>query len=261
MASLGQSLREARERQGLSLEDIEAATRIRKSYLVAMEGEDYPSLPHPTYVKGFLKSYSAFLGVDPAEILDMYPERDSRPTMAPMPKLKKPRLGGGFWIAMLVLLVVVAGLAAFLYTSPWTRATPQEGGASIQAEEVLPTLSPVSAAISPSAAGPGGAAVEVSVSPTPTPAPQGVEVQARATANSWVWVIVDSTPVYTGTMKPGDVQTWKARDKVFMRIGNAGGLVISQNGQQRGALGNNGQVLDVQMTRDSMSFDVNPPLP
>ncbi|MDP2663044.1 MAG: DUF4115 domain-containing protein [Dehalococcoidia bacterium] len=261
MASLGQRLREARERQGLSLEDIEVATRIRKSYLVAMEGEDYPSLPHPTYVKGFLKSYSAFLGIDPAEILDLYPERNSRPSITPMPKLEKPRLGGGFWMAMLALLVVVAGLAAFLYTSPWTQATLQGGGASTLAGEVvLPTLSPASAAISPSA-GLGAAPVEASAPPTPTPAPQGVEVQARATANSWVWVIVDSTPVYTGTMKPGDVQTWKARDKVFMRIGNAGGLIISQNGQQRGALGNNGQVLDVQMTRDSMSFDVNPPLP
>lgn len=260
MASLGQRLREARESQGLSLEEIEASTRIRKSYLVAIEDEDYDSLPHPTYVRGFLKTYANRLGIDAAEILDLYPLRDSRPVFTPVARLEKPRLGGGFWVAVLVLLVVVAGLATFLYSAPWIVPAYQNNPAPDTTKEIVPTIAPVSAAVS-SLPRNATATVEASLPPTAKPVPQAVEIRARATANSWVWVIVDSTPVYTGTMRPNEEQTWVARDKVFMRIGNAGGLLITHNGQQRGALGNNGQVLDVQLTRDGMSFDVNPPVP
>ena len=264
MASLGQRLREAREQQGLRLEQIEVSTRIRRSYLVAMEAEDYASLPHPTYVKGFLKSYASTLGLDPAEILDLYPLRESRPTLAPVAKLDKPGLGAGFWVGLLLVVLVLGGLGGVLYVSPTLPAilptTFQTGTPESPAREVQPTIAPVKAAptvLARSAPPP----VQATQPPTPTPAPEGVEVRARATANTWVWAIVDSTPVYTGTMRPGEEQNWVARDKVFMRIGNAGGLIITHNGQQRGTLGTPGQVMDVQWTRDSMSFDANPPLP
>lgn len=260
MASLGQTLREARERQGLSLDQIEASTRIRKSYLVAMEDETYDHLPHPTYVKGFLKTYAAVLGLDPAEVLDLYPLRDARPAITPVAKLEKPRLGGGFWVPVMLLLAVVAALSGFLYSSPWIAANLQGNTPAVVTDDVAPTIAPVSQAVPPSPRPEASGMTEAAPS-TPSPAPLGVEIQARATANSWVWVIVDSTPVYTGTMRPGEEKAWTAQEKVFMRIGNAGGLIITHNGQQRGTLGNNGQVLDVQWTRDAMSFEANPPLP
>lgn len=256
MASLGQMLREAREQRGLGLEEVEASTRIRKSYLAALEQEDYAKLPHPTYVKGFIKTYASFLGLETRELLDLYPHRDLRPAITPVARLEKPRLGAGFWVAVVALVALVSGLAMYLYSYPsfWGPATLQGGDSPATSEEVTPAISPVSAAASPSLPA-------ASLFPSPTPTPEKVEVRARATARSWVWVVVDSTPVFTGTMEPGQEHTWLGQEKIFMRIGNAGGLVIVHNGQERGVLGRSGQVLDVQWTRDSMSLDINPPLP
>lgn len=259
MAGLGQRLREARESQGLSLEDVAASTKIRRSYLVALEEEDYAKLPHPTYVKGFLKTYATFLGLEAQEVIDLYPHRDLRPVLAPVARLERPRLGAGFWVAVVALLVLVSGLAMYLYSTyptSWVSATLQRGASPATPEEVEPTLSPISAAASPSPLSP-----LASVSPSPTPTPQKVEVRARATARSWISVNVDSTPVFTGTLEPGQERTWVGQERISMRVGNAGGLVIVHNGQERGVLGRIGQVLDVQWTRESMSFDINPPLP
>lgn len=258
MAGLGQRLREAREGQSLSLEDVESSTRIRKAYLLALENEEYANLPHPTYVKGFLKSYASCLGLEPREVLDLYPYRDLQPALAPVVKMQRPKLGAGFWAAAAAFLLLVVGLTLYPYSTDPTSwlSTAIRGSAPAPTEEVAPTISPVNAA-----APPLPAARPSTLFSSPTAVPQRVEVRARAIARSWIAVTVDSSPVFTGTLEPGQEGTWEGRDRVSMRVGNAGGLVIVHNGQERGVLGGNGQVMDVQWTRDSMSFDINPPLP
>src|SRR5487761_229776 len=61
---LGNSLREARTRQGLEFSQAELATKIRAKYLRALEEEHFDVLPAETYVKGFLHAYADFLGLD-----------------------------------------------------------------------------------------------------------------------------------------------------------------------------------------------------
>ena len=55
MFEIGNSLREARERQGLGYPEIELATKIRAKYIRALEDEAFEVLPSETYVKGFLR--------------------------------------------------------------------------------------------------------------------------------------------------------------------------------------------------------------
>jgi transcriptional regulator with XRE-family HTH domain len=61
---IGSSLREARERRGLELNEIERATRIRSRYLRALEEEQFGQLPGRAYAKGFLRTYADYLGLD-----------------------------------------------------------------------------------------------------------------------------------------------------------------------------------------------------
>lgn len=75
---LGAALRRAREEQGLTLEDAERDTRISKRYLDALENERFDVVPAPVYARGFLRSYSQYLGLDPNEVLSLYP-RDDEP--------------------------------------------------------------------------------------------------------------------------------------------------------------------------------------
>ena len=75
MFELGNSLREARVRQGLDFPQAELGTKIRSKYLRALEEEQFDSLPAETYVKGFLRAYAEFLGLDGQLYVDEYESR------------------------------------------------------------------------------------------------------------------------------------------------------------------------------------------
>ena len=61
---IGHLLKRARRRQGVSLEEVEKATRIRKDYLQQLESDDHTAMPEPIYVRGFMKAYANYLGLD-----------------------------------------------------------------------------------------------------------------------------------------------------------------------------------------------------
>ena len=61
---LGDTLREAREKQGLTYKDIEKGTSIRALYIEYIEKGEYDELPGDVYTKGFIRSYANFLKLD-----------------------------------------------------------------------------------------------------------------------------------------------------------------------------------------------------
>ena len=75
MFELGNSLREVRTRQGLDYGQVELATKIRAKYIRALEDEQFEILPAQTYVRGFLRSYADFLGLDGQIYVDEYDSR------------------------------------------------------------------------------------------------------------------------------------------------------------------------------------------
>jgi hypothetical protein len=72
---IGNSLREARERQGLGYPEIELATKIRAKYIRALEEEDFTSIPGDAYIRGFLRTYAEYLGLDGDVYADEYASR------------------------------------------------------------------------------------------------------------------------------------------------------------------------------------------
>src|SRR5512139_1563433 len=76
MGELGSLLTRAREARGLTLEDAERDTRISRRYLQALEAEQFEVIPAPVYARGFLRSYSQYLGIDPQEALSLFPRED-----------------------------------------------------------------------------------------------------------------------------------------------------------------------------------------
>ena len=75
MFEIGNSLREARVRQALDFPEIEQATKIRGKYLRALEDENFEQLPGQTYVKGFLRTYADYLGLEGQLYVDEYNSR------------------------------------------------------------------------------------------------------------------------------------------------------------------------------------------
>ncbi len=91
MAEIGYRLVRAREARGLTLEDAERDTRISRRYLEALEDEQFEVIPAPVYARGFLRSYAQYLGMDPQELLALFPRGDeprpangASPTVASM---------------------------------------------------------------------------------------------------------------------------------------------------------------------------------
>ena len=72
MTEIGNSLREARIRKGLSIKDVEDRTKVRGRYLEALENDDFEVLPGPVYVKAFLRTYATFLKLDADALVTQY---------------------------------------------------------------------------------------------------------------------------------------------------------------------------------------------
>src|SRR5665811_189435 len=68
MFEIGDTLREARIRQGLTLKDVEDSLKIRGKYLQALEDDDFEVLPGRTFVRAFLRTYATYLGLE-ADVL------------------------------------------------------------------------------------------------------------------------------------------------------------------------------------------------
>ena len=75
MFEIGASLREARERRRLGYDQVEAETKIRTKYVRCLEDEQFEVLPSGTYVKGFLRTYADYLGLDGQLYVDEYASR------------------------------------------------------------------------------------------------------------------------------------------------------------------------------------------
>lgn len=75
MFEIGSSLREARSRRQIEIAQVEQATKIRGKYLRALEEEQFDVLPSQTYVKGFLRTYADYLGLDGQLYVDEYNSR------------------------------------------------------------------------------------------------------------------------------------------------------------------------------------------
>jgi hypothetical protein len=120
MPGIGETLREARMRQRVNIEELEQTTKIRAKYLRALENEEFGLLPGPTYVKSFLRTYAEKLGLDPQLLVEEFraqyepPEPVEFQPIASSPRGARrrppaPRFGPGA-----AIVVAALALLAFL---------------------------------------------------------------------------------------------------------------------------------------------------
>ncbi|QAY65658.1 helix-turn-helix domain-containing protein [Paenibacillus protaetiae] len=124
MSDLGALLRKAREESGLTLDDIQEITKIRKRYLEALESGDHSVLPGSFYVRAFVKNYSEAVGLDPDEVLRLYqheipagvPEQSVEPIVSRASRRVRTRSSDrgvgkiGFNIVMWCFLILIVAV-------------------------------------------------------------------------------------------------------------------------------------------------------
>ncbi|WP_028595514.1 helix-turn-helix domain-containing protein [Paenibacillus assamensis] len=122
MSELGQMLKKARLEKGLSLDDVQEATKIRRRYLEAIEEGDYKVLPGSFYVRAFVKTYAETVGLNPDEILQYYrntmPVEEQEQPVEPMIRNKRKvqhSEGFGKWATTLLMWSFVILILVILY--------------------------------------------------------------------------------------------------------------------------------------------------
>ena len=197
MASVGDYLRELRQRRGLSLEEMSRATRVASRYLECLESDRFSALPAPVFTRGFIRAYCQAVGEPPDEALARYESRDGatppppRTTPAAGPPPVPAESGARSRSAVLVsfVLLVILGMALFavaLMTQPAReervdRRPPADAVASLPAP-AAPTVPEASPPSSPPAAPPTPPR-PAAVAPPPVPASAVVTAApVRATA-------------------------------------------------------------------------------
>jgi cytoskeleton protein RodZ len=261
MPALGERFRAAREARGLSLSDVAEQIRIRSVYLAAIEDENWSTIGAPVYIRGFLRTYGRFLGLDTEEIVAEFngsaPEAVSGPGSSaqkgtylseePVP----PRhLSPLIWIASIVAVALIA-YVFYSALSPHQRQN--------SALATLPSNSPGAAAttstdVTPASSAddssPGSSASSSPASSSPSPGPSGSPstdgpntLVLRLSSASWVRVTVDGSVSMEGTFPAGTERRFHGKTAV-LRIGNAGGVEVLVDGKDVGALGKAGDVVD-----------------
>lgn len=272
MSELGQMLRDIRESKGISLAEAEEATKIRRKYLQALEDDNYDALPPSVYVRGFLRSYATYLGLNPEEALAAYHDGTQTPASPQEPQIISEPLVPDSpvnWellagVLMLMAVGVILVLVYRQYIAP-LAAQPATPLPTVVEEPVLaPVDTPALAIVDGPTATPTSGVTRTPAPPTPapptltatqtsrptatrTPLPgrtQELTLSLKVTARSWVRVTLDGAIVFEDTVVPGDEPTWQAQREIVLRTGNAGGVIASVNGRELGALGDSGQVLD-----------------
>lgn len=292
MASLrevGQALREAREAQGRTQEQIADITRISLRHVKAIEEGNEAELPEVFYVRSFLKKYADAVGLSANEVADAY-------RSAPVPTTQQPSLGMavGPIVYYLAIALVFVGLLALAWhfqpkvkvisepsplpttsakpspkpsvpaygpqplkpsPKPTAKPSPAPSG-SVAPTSPAPTLSPApavvaspAASVAPSPVAPSPSPTQAaSPSPAPTPspsaspAPKGAKVDVVIQERSWVEIRANGRAVFEGTMQAGTKKSVSGSD-VEVTAGNAGGVRVFVNGQDRGVLGGRGEVV------------------
>ena len=222
MFEIGNTLREARVRRNLTLQQVEEDTKIRVRYVQAMENEDFDVMPGATYVRGFLRTYSEYLSLDPDVIVDEYRSRGVRKGEILEPfggvsMLGAPRRHRGrntiMFVAVICLLVL--GVIWILGRGSDTPPSTKPGALGITS----PSPSP-----SPSA------------KPVPTAKPV-VKGELRITApngDSWVEVRKDSatgTVLFSGTVTKGKTRVFVGKT-LWLRLGNPSAVRLKVEGRK-----------------------------
>ena len=247
---IGPLLEKKRTEKGLSLKDVEQATKIRTRYLEGLEREDFSMLPDHIYTRGFLKTYANFLGLDGERLSRELKERRSprrerqfnyeespansfeQPLMSPSGiGVERRRVSGAtvLTIALAVLvLTTVIGALYYIGTRSQPAETSAEDPAPVQEEE--PAEDPAAAQ----------SADEPPIAPEAVPETVQVTVSVRDLP-AGLTITADGSVVHDQFAQPGFSQTFEAKRLLIVSTSNAGSVEVEVDGQNIGRLGNYGQ--------------------
>lgn len=274
-AEVGQKLQRQRELLGLSLDDVERHTHLRRHYLEALESGQLAGLPSPVQGRGMLKNYSDFLGLDPdplllrfAEGLQARLEASQRRQATTKPRASRRRLRlpqpirrlfsaelltGLFFIVFLAGFMVWAAIRIFSMRASQEPSPTAPSIAEVLLATVTEPPTPTPPASTPTVPAAAPAIQQTEENPTEqvaSGAESGDTVQVYLTIRqrTWMRILVDGKVEFEGRVLPGTAYQYAGEESVEVLAGNGAAVQIFYNQQDLGPMGLFGQVVHLVFT-------------
>ncbi len=210
---IGVTLQKKRREKKVSLKKASEDTKIRIKYLIALEEENYDIFPADVYLKGFLRNYADYLGLDGRELVQIYEEQYPDIKIKPEISLNRLRLKGLrinriyrkirvrnvklIFIGIIAIIFIWLIPEKFFYYSVISEKEKSSGKDLVSSERQNDTL----------------------------------RLEAHIKAITWIRVIADGVTVAERNFYPGEIGFWEAKDNFKLRIGNVWGLDLRLNGK------------------------------
>lgn len=244
LRELGSQIRQVREEQSVSIDEIATKTRIQARLLIAIEEGNLDHLPEPVYIKGLIKQFAEALGLNGGEYAAAFPTGTQTYTINPSWRQLPAAQLRPLHLYIIYILLIIASISGLSYLIEQRSAqessnqeiTQQQVEQESVASEPEPKLSSINSSGSQ----------ETSQPPAPNQSQsQAVKVNVSIKQDSWVRVTSDGETLYEGVLAKGQNQDWTAQEQLTLRTGNAGGVVVKYNQQPAQVLGNSGEVTEV----------------
>lgn len=236
--TVGSILCRCRTFSNISLEEAAEATKISKTYLRALEEDRFGDLPSPAYLKGFLRTYASYLGLQSEELIQLAGQQESVLSCEPAKTEQARQAAIGFrfnWQRLLlpaVLLVALIVSSLFTVPSPPKRALPPpfqpQPAPTVTIQPVLSSFRGVPA-VNPEPQEP-----VVEKPPEPIVPPQkpldGFMIRMKVNRNSSLSVTIDDAASQGYDLTSGDLIEWKAARTIALDLTDASSVEIELNG-------------------------------
>lgn len=277
---LGSLLRRSREELHIELDEVVRVTRIRRHYLEALENEEWSELPpSQVFVKGFLRSYAEFLGLDKEMVIDYYlrisPFQKDEPHA-----LKEIRPQSARWYPIIIISVLsLALIAAIIYlkrssisivektfqyletqsliekTENAVEEGDNKGQDDKKKEVVFSKDEKVVEKDMETASKSKSVAQNILIKEAPHPGEKkdekplspGFILTANVNSKTWIAMYIDDDPAKEYLLQPGESIRRTAVKGFNILVGNAGGIEFFLNGKEVGYLGPEGKVVRVKL--------------
>ena len=216
-ASVGQLLRDAREAQGVTLEEAAVRLRLMHRQIEAMERDDFESLGQPVFARGFVRNYARLLGLAPESLLARMNGAPTEPAaVSPVePPVQRSWLTSPWLILSLLGLLLVVAVPVALYL--WLNS--EAGDGPIKQVPPLAQSHPVPAPVAATA--PVAAPVEAAV-----PAVQAAPTSPVAPAAAGAEQVAAAAPAAAEPAAAGSVLHLEFGDKSWTEIKDASGRML-----------------------------------
>lgn len=268
MEPLGEYLKNIRKSINASLETVAAKTKININYLNAIEEGRFNDLPGEVFIKGFLRSYAKFLGIDEADVINRYNQlrKETKETVPLEAKIEEavqrketvnlgskkitPIIGS----AVVVFLIILAIL--FLRTEEPVKKAERREDKKIKIEKTEKPVEKPKDVIE----APVQALNKKETEPVPQPKAEQIKkvknsltLVINAAEQSWLMITIDEKEKKDILLQPGEKINLKAEKNFLITLGNAGGVDIEFNGKKLEPFGPKGRVVsNILLTREKI---------